>query len=111
MHVNSTRTNRKVGPMTNTDDDRNPIQTMMAHSYDMYDVYIEEGYSALQRGAMDTVFTMYSAAMLEAWKITLLLSDDDTTPLEHWHGALLKAQQIATASAVLLKARNMVLPT
>jgi hypothetical protein len=108
--VNSTRESRKVGPMTNTTDDMNEVQSAIAQATGMYELTIRDGHTCLQRSALPTAFLCYTTAMSSAWQVTLLLSDDDDTGLEFWRNEMSNAQQLCTTLAVLLKARNMVLP-
>lgn len=97
--------------MNNSDDNLNEVQHAMTIATTSYENAIGHGHSLLLEGALDSAFQWYTEAVGNAWRLTLLISDDDTTSLNFWRNEMNNAQQLATALAVLLKARNMTLPT
>lgn len=97
--------------MNNNNDNSNEVQHAMARDTRSYEMHIRDAHSALQKGNLYDAFQWYSNAVRDSWRLTLLASDDDSTTLTFWRNEMSNAQQVCTALAVLLKARNTTLPT
>lgn len=76
-----------------------------------YDTCVRSAHSALVMSNLTDAFGAYASAVGYAYRITLLLSDDDTAGTGFWRNEMGNVQQLCTALAVLLKAREMQLPT
>lgn len=117
-HKHNAHANGKGNTMSNdNNDDNNNVngnlndaQTIIAQATTTYEYAVRQGHMSLVGGALDLAFQRYTNAVGYAWCITLLLSDDDTMRLEFWRNELSNVQQLVTALAVVLKARNMTLP-